>query len=36
MMVEDQEEDPEMKEPLFLGHPQTESPDIMFQGKEDL
>ena len=32
----DQGEDPEMKEPLFLGHPQIENPDIMFRDEEDL
>ena len=36
MMMEDQGEDLEMKEPLFLGHPQTENPDVMFWGEEDL
>ena len=34
--MEDQGEDPKMKEPLFLGHPQTENPDVMFQAEEDL
>ena len=34
--MEDQGEDPEMKKPLFLGHPQTENPDVMFRGEEDL
>ena len=34
--MEDQEEDPEMKELLFLGHPQTENPDVMFWDEEDL
>ena len=34
--MEDQGEDPEMKEPLFLGRPQTENPDIMFLDKEGL
>ena len=34
--MEDQGEDPEMKEPLFLDHPWTESPDVMFRDKEDL
>ena len=29
--MEDQGKDLEMKEPLFLGHPQIENPDIMFQ-----
>ena len=36
MMMEDQDEDPEMKEPLFLGHPQIENLDIMFWEEEDL
>ena len=34
--MEDQGEDSEMKEPLSSGHPQTESPDIMFRGEEGL
>ena len=34
--MEDQGKDLEMEEPLFLGHPQTESPDIMFRGEEGL
>ena len=34
--MEDQGEDPEMKEPLFLGHPQIENPDIMFREEKDL
>ena len=34
--MEDQEEDQETKEPLFLGHPLTESPDVMPWGEEDL
>ena len=33
--MEDQGEDPEMKEPLFLGHPRIENLD-MFQEEEDL
>ena len=36
MMMEDQDKDPEMKEPLFLGHPQIENPDVMFWEEEDL
>ena len=34
--MEDQGEDLEMKGPLFLGHPQIENPDVMFQEEEDL
>ena len=34
--MEDQGEDLEMKEPLFLGHPQIESPDVMFLDEEAL
>ena len=36
MMMEDKGEDPEMKEPLFLGHPWMENLDIMFWEEEDL
>ena len=36
MMMEDQEEDQEKKEPLFLGHPLTENLDVMLHGEEDL
>ena len=34
--MEDQDEDLEMKEPLFLGHPQIENLDVMFREEEDL
>ena len=34
--MEDQGKDLEMKEPLFLGHPQIENPDVMFREEEDL
>ena len=34
--MEDQGKDPEMKEPLFLGHPQIENLDIMFREEKDL
>ena len=34
--MEDQDKDLEMKELLFLDHPQTESPDVMFRDEEDL
>ena len=36
MMMEDQGKDLGMKELLFLDHPWTESPDIMFRDEEDL
>ena len=36
MMIEDPGEDLEMKEPLFLGHPQIENPDVMLGEEEDL
>ena len=35
-MMEDQEEDQEKKEPLFLGHPLIENQDEMPKGEEDL
>ena len=34
--MEDQGEDLEMKELLYLGHPQIGNLDIMFQEEEDL
>ena len=34
--MEEQGKDPEMKEPLFLGHPQIENLDVMFWVEEDL
>ena len=36
MMIEDQGEDLEMKEPLYLGNPQIENQDVMFREEEDL
>ena len=34
--MEDQGKDLEMKELLYLGHPQIENPDGMFWEEEDL
>ena len=34
--MEDQGKDLEMKEPLYLGHPQIGNQDVMFREEKDL